>query len=511
MEPSEQTTSETAVEKPTEPVDVNVTLLLRGKQRAYGVHNGEFKRYATYCTTRAQRLRKLLKMDGGPKFDYSPKIQQNAEHLQILLFIADGAWARYRDLKNNAERGKMRAHSIRRLRKSQKWWKLAQECAAEFCTQKTQVEVDAFASYARATLQLEMAKWQEALETYTYVTQIFSTTEKNSNDPTIRSFCRDIIDDIAPLLQFCRFNLGDQDMASVDAKTNEMVREIASLYSNAPTTRVLTELNWRGQITPIVHDGLRQKLASVIDLVEDTRKPNVDPELLKKLYDKIIADSHGCIQLIETIGQKNDSSELKTLNTYLRWNSFIATLERSNALMTELKTPAEKADLAGRTYERIVQVKNQFAGDKSIEALEFTWRSAKVYNLALTFTGGKCIGLLDRARQYCSQAMQIVESENINDPPSLPIWLKTLSHDIRKVKVNIISAQNRPSTKKQQSAFLDDLDNFTPCDELVQIPPQPRIITPKPAIFDNAQDYLDFPSLDAKINKKGLAERLKFW
>ena len=85
-----------------EKVNIDVTLLLRGKQRLYGVKNNEYERYAQYCSRRVVRLTRLLKKREdcvemkGPKFNLSADINQNAEHMQIVLFKADGAWARYR-------------------------------------------------------------------------------------------------------------------------------------------------------------------------------------------------------------------------------------------------------------------------------------------------------------------------------------------------------------------------------------------------------------------------------
>jgi hypothetical protein len=64
------------------------------------------------------------------------------------------------------------------------------------------------------------------------------------------------------------------------------------------------------------------------------------------------------------------------------------------------------------------------------------------------------------------------------------------------------------SGKSVEARFLDDMDSYSACATLVEVPPQPRLITPKPLIFNLAEDFLEYPSLEKKTSKKGW---FKFW
>jgi len=490
---------------------VDVIKLLKGKQRVYGVHDGQFLRYAQYCTNRTARLRSLLGIKGGKGCDLSPGVFQNAEHLQIVLFTADCAWARYRDLKNSATSAKRRQHALSRLRKCQKWWKLAQECATTFSDESTQLEVDAFTTYARATLDLELGKWEESLREYSEVKAVLSELSA-TNDTILSNQCKEIIEDIAPLLVFCRYNLGQSDTGSIDIEIREKVRAIKSLGSSGPVNRQLTELQWRGKVYPVAHEGLKTRLSSIVEMIQDIHKSDADANLRITLYDRIIAESHGSRQLVQTLIQKSDSEDLRQIDLYLKWNSFIATIERSSTIIDTYTSPSERAEFAGRTHARIIEVKSQFENEPAIEALEKIWRSIKVINIAQTKSGAEQVAMYERAKAYSSSALKIINAESIIDPPELKSMAENILKTAREQKINAI-AKTYPAPQKDiaEKAFLEDLTNYQPCSTLVQVPPEPKTVIPKPIIFDVAADFIQYPNIANKLQKKGWTSRLKFW
>ena len=511
-------------------VNIDVTLLLRGKQRLYGVKNNEFEKYAQYCSRRVVRLTHLMKKKEdcvemkGPKFNLSANVNQNAEHMQIVLFKADGAMARYRFLKNTAEKKKRKVHAINRLKKCQKWWQIARECADAFCTEKTQLEVQAFQSYAKATLELELENWSDALSTFNSVSNIFSNIQEASGDATLKLFCREIIDDITPLIDFCRFSLGQIDGQHIDAETKERISNINSIYDkgtdNLPTN-TLSELKWRDKTVPVVHEGLRVKLAAVVDLIDDINKEGHEAQFTMKLFDKLIMEAHSARQTIRSIASKGESEELKTIDEFLDWNAYIVTLERSRILLSTLNKPTQKADLASRTYLRITENKTKYENDPAIDALLNIWRSLKVFYIAdvPTVSSDKSLGLIERAKNYINTALKIISSENVENPPSLKKWATEIQDLIRKTRIlkiaqstGITSITEKKQSQEAGKPFLEDINSFTSCPTLVQIPPLPKAITPKGMIFNNALDeYLDYPDISTKLQKKSWSSRLKFW
>lgn len=500
-------------------VSLNVTLLIRGKQQQYSVPSGEFLRYAQYCTRRIARLTKLLRKDPsaadikGPKLALDAAAHPTAEHIQIAIFTAERAWARYRYLKNTAEGTRRTAHARRRLAKCQKAWQYAHDCAAAFCTDRTLAEVDAFRAFARATLNLERGEWADAYSTFSEVSAAFGAIGASSSDDTLRGHCEDIQREIDPLLEFCRFNLGQTASTHIDAALREKVRTFVVDTEEAESARQISALSWRGNSIQITQNSLKQKLAEVCDLIEDSQKDGLDADFRLGLYDKIIAQTHSIRQLVRS--HKSENEDLCAIDEFLRWNSFVSTISRSQVLMASLAAGADRADFAARTLARIQDAKARdslFGDDGAVQCYERVWRAQKVMNIALTKIGPESAGLLERAAKYCGEAVERIQSEGIDNPPTLRPLAESLLKAIRKQRIAVVAALAAPESAAPgaEQPFLADLDSFRPCSQIVEVPPRPRTTTPKGMIFDLAADYIDYPSLESKF-KKGWASRLKFW
>jgi hypothetical protein len=252
-------------------------------------------------------------------------------------------------------------------------------------------------------------------------------------------------------------------------------------------------------------------MASVVDAVENTRRPDIEKTLHLTLFDRLITECHGTRQLIQSIAQKGDSEDLRILDRYVKWNSAIATIERSKILLSDYADAADKAGFAGKTYSRICEMKSDFPDDPAIEVLGQLWRAIKVMNLWETLAGSQAIGLIGRAKECCDSALRVLRDEQVKDPPGLLAWAEEISLKIRKERILILARMqgvDEQSGKTAETRFLDDLESYSPCATLVEMPPQPRLITPKPLMFNLAEDFLTYPSLEKKTSKKGW---FKFW
>jgi len=506
---------------PEEQVEIirchlDVTMLLRSKQRLYGVQNGEYLRYAQYCTRRIARLRHLLHLTGGPKFELGPEVMHNKEHLELLCLIADCAWARYRDLKTsqNGQVPKKRAHhAMRRLRKCQKWWKLTQQCAQVFGDERTQLEVDTFSNLVNANFLFEKGQWADSLQTFLNVSSVFEDLKAHSEDKIFSQYCQEELDDIAPLIEYCKFSLGSDDLTQITPQLRDKVRNISTLSTSAPAQQTISEITFHGESIPVNQESLRSKLSLVVDLIDDSSKS--DGSNLS-LYDRLIAEAHSCRTFVKGLLQKSESEDLIKIDKFLMFNSFIATVERSRAILSTCSTPSEAADFTSRTYARILEIKPQFGDDVSISALEKAWHACKDYRLALalmvpgTRPHGEieAVVLLERAAEIVAEALAI----EFCDPPQLRPWIEKIQQEIRveHIKAAAAAAGVKANVVDEDKTFLDDLESYNGCAELVTVPPKPRTITPKPFIFDLAKEYIEYPDMKNKLQKKGWA-RLKFW
>lgn len=187
------------------------------------------------------------------------------------------------------------------------------QCAIEFCTEKTQLEIDAFSSYAKAQYEIEKERWQTGMDFFNESLTIFQSLNNQTRDPSLSDYCLEFISDIEPLLELCRFNLGQSSRIS----NPEIKNKLQGVFSFHLSSRKLTELKWRNKIVQVAHEGLRLKLAIVLDLIEDSKNQDNSKELLQNIYDKIIAESHGARQILGTLLKKNESEDLQFIDQFL--------------------------------------------------------------------------------------------------------------------------------------------------------------------------------------------------
>ena len=182
-------------------------------------------------------------------------------------------------------------------------------------------------------------------------------------------------------------------------------------------------------------------------------------------------------------------------------------------MLETFPSDAERADFAGRTFQRIVEMHPGFPEDPAIEALELTWHAVKCLNVGLAHSGAERLTMLERAKKHCNDAIGVINADDVTDPPSLRAWAGELLVSIRRARVGAIAEINglHPDAADSGKPFLSDLGDFAPCETLVRVPPVPRKSAPKPILYDTAGEFLEFPSLDGKLKKKGLASLLKFW
>jgi hypothetical protein len=376
------------------------------------------------------------------------------------------------------------------------------------------LEVRAHQSYARGYLEIELGRWQEAFTTFSEVVSVFTEFKTASNNSLLAGFCDNICADVTPLLTFCQFNLGVVDVPLVDPSVRERVRGMFNPSADPTRVRQLMELSWRGRVTPIIHEALRTRMGTIADLLAESHKPGAP----LAVFDRIITELHSARQTIRTVSQ-GDSEELKTIDDYCAWNQFLARVERSRMVLGSYQTAAERAEHAGKTLASISAQREQLQNDSANEfandsdkstaiALELAWRAVKVFHIAEGRRGPEAIGLLGRARKYCEEALTGIANAGVVDPPGLKDWVVETLTNARRARITLIALESGVSLevtgKGADVLFMDDLESFSSCVKLVDLPPKPQIVLPKSVMFNLAKDeeYIPYPSLDGKRGKK---------
>ena len=482
------------------------------KQRVYGVEEGKFARYAEYCNKRAKKVRRSMDIKQWPFPNFTPDVYHNPQHIEMLVWIAENAFARYRDCKKPPVTGPGRRHALRRLRKSIKWWKEVEECARIFGTEGTLKQIEIYNRQAQAMLDLELGRWKEAKEGFLGVISSLNDIDQAENDDLLSSYIKGIINDIQPLLVFCRYNLSEPDV-EMNPEIKDKARSVTTLSGATSVVKNVAELEWKGRKIPITNETLRAKVATVLDLINDTNSKEIYDEFRLTLFDRLIAESHSTRNYLRSTAM--DDAELKgLLDHFLRWNYFFATLERSRFVISTLGTVEEKAEFSGRTYKRILDSKGEFEGENAIDALENSWRAVRCFYTAQShqLKPVERQAMYNRSVSLASKALNIIENEKSINLSSLVEWLNSLIVTSKRRRIELIAGAEDIASETSQRGenFLNvDSSSYTSCSNVVPIPPNPKLVTPKPVFFDVSTDFLQYPDLDKQqVKKKGF---FGFW
>jgi hypothetical protein len=256
-------------------------------------------------------------------------------------------------------------------------------------------------------------------------------------------------------------------------------------------------------VTPIVHESLRTRLGTITSLVEESHAGRAP----LPVYDRIITELHSARQTIRSLAQ-SDSEELRAIDAYCAWQQFLARVERSRAVLDGYATAAERAEHASRTLASIAAQRGQVGDEPAVRALELVWRAVKVLNIAEGRRGPEAVGLLGRARGYAEAALAEIANEALVDPPGVKDWAVETLAAARRARVAAIAGESAvvidPPGKGADVLFIDDLDSFTSCVKLADLPPKTKIIVRKSVMFNLATDeeYIPYPSLEGKRGKK---------
>lgn len=163
---------------------------IESMQSAHGLRHDDFKQYHEYCTRRLTRIRHNSEVrkdlvhsavyvagEKTSRHAYCPRdlpdIVNHENFLLVILVDAERAWAHSCELKallndqlpKNHEKakaapGKLRQHSLRRLRRAKQLASRLEELCEHYGDQSTQEEAKAYASWMRGNLALEVNEWK---------------------------------------------------------------------------------------------------------------------------------------------------------------------------------------------------------------------------------------------------------------------------------------------------------------------------------------------------------------
>lgn len=168
--------------------------LIESSQTSHGLRHEDYKQYHGYCTRRLSRLRhnRAVKKElvHSAKFVADKKLPrknafcprdrpeqvQHENHLLVVLFGAERAWAHSCEIKalegnqrvgltaqNEKARsspGKIRQHALKRLKRAKQLATELEEVAKDSADERTLLEAQAYGGWMRGNWSLEVSSWK---------------------------------------------------------------------------------------------------------------------------------------------------------------------------------------------------------------------------------------------------------------------------------------------------------------------------------------------------------------
>lgn len=213
---------------PSNLLDLPLHHMLRSLQLQHGLRHGDYQRYRHYLNRRLARLRKGVNAThrGGKAFE-SKNVHSLAflggdpsalkkEHLLLVLLNAERAWAFAMHLQQDAAGNQhmpsyVRSHLLRRLRRAGVWAARLLglvEDASDQVTERTSLEVQAYAGWMGAAVDVEQEEWGHALvklrTAHSILSQLGELGSLEEQDLFLSK-----ADEVLQSARYCQYNLGE--------------------------------------------------------------------------------------------------------------------------------------------------------------------------------------------------------------------------------------------------------------------------------------------------------------
>nr|CAG4643892.1 EOG090X04NF [Lepidurus arcticus] len=549
--------------KEKQPFTIPVLKLIKEAQAQHGLRHGDYQRYRSYCSQKLHRLRKALHVMQGDKKSYKKKevtveMIKDERHLHIPLFQAERSWSYAMQLKqeSNTEPRK-KFHLISRLKKAVKHVTLLETlCQSDICDARTKLEAQAYAAWMRGNLAFELHDWPGASEELHKAQTIYEKLSNALNEDD-RGPYKQKLDELAPSLRYCAYNIGDvsaqDDLLKMRGQGGELADTLDALIAQTREKEAasLLEVTWRGRTVPIRSEKLRLFLLSVGDLEKSLARAQAGSEGKVSVYESLLLDCRDCIQHVKDELNANPTlknrapeegvSSLQYLLSHLTYLRVVLTVDRnlllieaiSSALQqNESKKSGKPQDII-RLLEQILQLVGELNGIPGLETdqgfkanLDLVlqiFKGVRCYYMALAFQQAKHwaeASVLYNRVEFHASAVQKSQTKLDKDFQRYQVQKQALLDDLlEKSRTGKITAQARSLVGIDDSPaltsditklpLLDRLDVYyedpsylTNQPNVVKLPPDMIPIPCKPLFFDLALNHIKLPSLEHKLESK---------
>jgi len=564
---------------------LKVLTVIGEQQQKHGLRHSDYQRYRNYCSRRLRRLRKAVGLVQGEKKKFHKKevteeILNEEKHLQIPLVTAERAWAYYMQLKfeSNSDAlpdARKRFHMMNRLRKANKYSEqLHLICRdSDKVDARTKLETQAYHCWIAGTLHFEHSSvcktaktnWVEAKKQLTQAQQIYESLCTAVGEEK-GSLFRQKIEEIAPILRYCVYKIGDSgagdDLLEIRTAGRAVGTDLDSLVSQtrAEQAKTLQDVEWRGRNMSVKGPKVRQFLLSYQESgAELSRATKSDDKVV--IYERLLLECKDALQVLRDeliedpeFRSRQQVSEGKVssqhfLYTYLQFLRHSVTVSRNLALIDGMRAqlegrekPAEGKKTAKpqdvvRMYENIIQnltdvtslagleMDDDLAADT--ESKVTFYRAFRSYYIAQAYIAAQkwpeAMAVFQRSSQYSARARRdpLLGQTLKNDLVELERAIEGrqfMAHANSILETETVTDQVATMGIAKKKPLIDRLDQYYEDPDLVKgksglisFPPEFEPIPCKPLFYDLAQNHIAMPSLEEKIAVPGVAARGSGW
>lgn len=368
-------------------------------------------------------------------------------------------------------------------------------------------------------------------------------------------FCSSLqVDELTPSLRYCAYNIGDGASMNdlIEMRAQGVLSNLDSLISQtkSQSSEALQTTEWRGRKVTVRPEKVRLFLLSIQDLdksIEKAKSINSKIEIIEN----VLFDCKDAISAVKDeikqdpkLRQSDNGgpvSGIQYLLAYLSYIRLIRTLERNIYLVAQAKQSLDEEKSSGegkkvrpqdltRLYEIIssnVTELQQISGleddkdyQKEIEVLSLSFKAFRCYYIAVTLVGMKrwkeAVALYVRSTNYATEALkQKPKQFNLTDDLKQLITViegcKFSAHAYSVLEDDtseefVASGRSQKSSKPlfdRLSEYKEDQQLNTKNPNVFQLTPEMEPIPCKPLFFDLALNFVEFPSLDDKLDSPG--------
>ncbi|XP_055606624.1 signal recognition particle subunit SRP68 [Uranotaenia lowii] len=481
--------------------------------------------------------------------------------IHIPLMLAERAWAYAMQLRqeSNTEPRK-RFHLVGKLRKATVYALQLQElCNSDFCDARTKLEAEAYSAWIHGSLHFELSLWKNAAENLKKAQVIYENLAQALPEEE-QAVYKAKVDELNPSLRYCSYNIGENASMNdlLEMRGQGMLDNLSHLVAQTKTESMeaFQTTEWRGRKVTVRPEKVRLFLLSIQDLTKSIEKAKGYPEKIE-LLENVLLDCKDAVSAIKdeikqdpklrSSGDTGTMTATQYLLTYLSYTRLKLTLERNLFMVAQGKLSLDdpnvpdKVQIEGkktkpqdlsRLYEIILQnvsEMQQLQGMEAdpvyqaeIETLTQSFKSFRCYYIAITLLALKrwrdAVAMYERSTKYANEA---VASKAISPDFNLRDELKKLVQTIESCKFSahansvleedtqedsVLYGKATKSSKplyERLSMYKEDPSLNSRNPNVYKLTPEMQPIPAKPLFFDLALNFVEFPSLEDKIEQKG--------